>query len=312
MRVEFRFRGAFGFQVRLNLTSCLVSRRAVCNPKVLQLALTNFEEEQSQLSCFRTNEDNNRKYIIMIVASTFKLFSALLSILLINTTPGLTVNALDTTTATTATTTHDSPSPRGDSYLRGDSFLRAEEDRNLAKCDQCNSCACDDNCDCIGSGSGNKCDQCNFCQCDDNCDCIANKCDQCNSCQCDDNCDCIAPTTPIVGCDPNGGSCRCGAGGDGSVITLNRFWGDSSDEQVWGCGGAFQLSGASLSGQWGGSQDGNAINAGFDFSQSASYHGWEGCCNICGMNLQLAGRLSSGWYCEKDFFSTGIWLKGIN
>jgi hypothetical protein len=26
----------------------------------------------------------------------------------------------------------------------------------------------------------------------------------------------------------------------------------------------------------------------------------------------LAGRLSSGWYCEKDFFSTGIWLKGVN
>ena len=144
------------------------------------------------------------------------------------------VNALDTTLDTTTTiTTHDSPSPR----------LRVEGGRNLAKCNQCNWCACDDNCDCIGGGgfSGNNCDQCNSCACDDNCDCIGggsggNKCDQCNSCQFDDNCDCVAPitTTPIVGCDPNGGSCACGFGGGGRTrsITLNRFWGDSSDEQV--------------------------------------------------------------------------------
>jgi hypothetical protein len=39
--------------------------------------------------------------------------------------------------------------------------------------------------------AANKCDQCNSCQCDDNCDCIVNKCDQCNFCQCDDNCDCL-------------------------------------------------------------------------------------------------------------------------
>ena len=67
------------------------------------------------------------------------------------------------------------------------------------KCDQCMSCECDDNCDCIDNPppTDNKCDQCNFCKCDDNCDCIDNsppsdnKCDQCNFCKCDDNCDCI-------------------------------------------------------------------------------------------------------------------------
>ncbi len=163
----------------------------------------------------------------------------------------------------------------------------------------------------------NKCDQCNFCACDSNCDCIFNKCDQCNFCACDANCDCIPDTlpapvvTPIWGCDGNGGACNCGMGGDGSVITMNRFYGDYNDEQVMGCGGAFALTGGSLSGQWGGSQDSLAASIGIDFSQGASYYGWEGCCYVCGANLQLAGRLSSGWYCEKDFFSTGIWLKGI-
>jgi len=166
----------------------------------------------------------------------------------------------------------------------------------------------------------NKCDQCNYCECDQNCDCIYNKCDQCNYCECDQNCDCIVePTTPSVpeyvtpiwGCDGNGGACSCGYGGDGAVITMNRFFGDSNDEQVMGCGGAFALTGASLSGQWGGTQDSLAASIGLDFSQGASYYGWEGCCYVCGANLQLAGKLSSGWYCEKDFFSTGIWLKGI-
>ena len=109
-------------------------------------------------------------------------------------------------------------------------------------------------------------------------------------------------------CNGDGGACECGSGGDGKRITLNRFWGDGSDEQVYGCGGAFHLSGADLSAQYG--SDGGSGAIGINFDQAASYDGWEGCCTICGMNLQIAGKLASGWYCEKDFFSTGIWLKG--
>ncbi|KAL3766030.1 hypothetical protein ACHAWU_002745 [Discostella pseudostelligera] len=116
-------------------------------------------------------------------------------------------------------------------------------------------------------------------------------------------------TSPLSGlCEPNGGTCGCGKDGNGGVITLNRFWGDSSDEQVWGCGGAFALTGLELSQQWDSSTVQSSV--GVIFEQGDSYHGWEGCCQVCGLNLQMAGRLSSGWYCEKDLFATGIWLKG--
>lgn len=120
----------------------------------------------------------------------------------------------------------------------------------------------------------------------------------------------MVQANPIWGCDGNGGACSCGYDGDGNIITMNRFYGDHNDEKVWGCGGAFALTGGKLSGQWGGTRDSLASSMGLDFSQGKSFHGWEGCCYVCGANLQMAGKLSSGWYCEKDFSSTGIWLKG--
>lgn len=119
-------------------------------------------------------------------------------------------------------------------------------------------------------------------------------------------------------CNGNGGSCFCGAGSDGNRISINRFFGDQNDEQVFGCGGAFRLSTADWNSQWGGTLTQNGPEAsvahgfGFSFTQDESADGWEGCCNICGLNLQMAGKISDGWYCEKDFFSTGIWLKGIH
>jgi len=124
---------------------------------------------------------------------------------------------------------------------------------------------------------------------------------------------------PLTGlCDSNGGSCGCGTDGSGRDITLNRFFGDWNDETVFGCGGAFALSGAELGAQWettfseGGPEASTGASLGLSFSQGESWNGWEGCCYVCGVNLQMAGKLSSGWYCEKDFFSTGIWLKGVN
>lgn len=165
----------------------------------------------------------------------------------------------------------------------------------------------------------NKCDICNTCACDENCDCVGpNKCDICKTCKCDNNCDCLAPALPAypteITCVGDGGACGCGRGGDGKLITLNRFFGDDSDQQVWGCGGAFSLNGGTWGAEWAATTTGTSAGtkAGMDFSQQVSYDGWEGCCFICGANLQLAGKLSSGWYCEKDFFSTGIWLKGKN
>jgi hypothetical protein len=108
--------------------------------------------------------------------------------------------------------------------------------------------------------------------------------------------------SPIDVCAGDGGACQCGQGGDGTLITLNSFWGDATDEQVYGCSGAFHLDGATFDGQYGGDLNG-------PLGLSDSFDGWEGCCNICGMNLQIAGKLSSGWYCEMDSSSTGIWLK---
>jgi hypothetical protein len=76
--------------------------------------------------------------------------------------------------------------------------------------------------------------------------------------------------------------------------------------------GAFALDGATWSAQWGGtfSETGPEASVmqelGISFSQSASYDGWEGCCLICGVNLELAGKISTGWYCEKDFFLLGF------
>ena len=129
-------------------------------------------------------------------------------------------------------------------------------------------------------------------------------------------------TGPVSGyCDPNGGTCLCGSGGNSetgkfSPITLNRFYGDTTDQKVWGCGGAFQLTALEFNAQWqktftsGSTSEKISLDMGISFAQQDSYLGWEACCYICGANLQMAGKLSSGWYCEKDLASTGIWLKG--
>ncbi|GAU90245.1 hypothetical protein RvY_02692 [Ramazzottius varieornatus] len=37
---------------------------------------------------------------------------------------------------------------------------------------------------------------------------------------------------------------------------------------------------------------------------------WESNCASCGLWLQQSGLIYPGWYCEKDSWSTGIWLKG--
>ncbi len=63
--------------------------------------------------------------------------------------------------------------------------------------------------------------------------------------------------------------------------------------------------------QWGGAL---SASGGLGFTAFASYDGWEGCCLICGVNLELACtcKISTGWHCDKDLFSTGIWLMGVN
>ena len=101
---------------------------------------------------------------------------------------------------------------------------------------------------------------------------------------------------------------------------MNSFVGDENNEKIYGCGGAFQLTGSTLNQQWGGTpcETGPEANVaailGLEFSQQDSYDGWEGCCYICGANLQMAGKLSDGWSCQKnsEIFATGIWLKGKN
>jgi len=68
----------------------------------------------------------------------------------------------------------------------------------------------------------------------------------------------------------------CGAL-DGSLIYVNAAFNNGMDARVWGCPGD-----------------------------------WESCCAVCGSNMQEAGQLTAGWSCKKDFFSTGIWLKGCS
>ena len=123
-------------------------------------------------------------------------------------------------------------------------------------------------------------------------------------------------SSPVSTCSGGGGACGCGNSGDGKLISMSRFYGDKNDQKVYGCGGAFHLSGASWNAQWGGKltesgPEANALQeAGITFTQSASFDGWEGCCLICGRNLEIAGKISDGWYCEKDWINSGIWLKG--
>lgn len=59
-------------------------------------------------------------------------------------------------------------------------------------CAKCDSCQCDENCDCLPDAPvTNPCDKCLTCECDANCECIVqNPCDKCQFCQCDDNCEC--------------------------------------------------------------------------------------------------------------------------
>lgn len=121
-----------------------------------------------------------------------------------------------------------------------------------------------------------------------------------------------APQPGVVtgsNCDANGGTCTCAKDGNGMPITVN-FYGDTTDEKVYGCGGAFSLSGADLTATVEGEVPGGS--AGISFLSQDSYYGWEGCCTLCGEILQANGKISSGWQCNKDFFATGIWLVGIN
>ncbi|MEK8019800.1 MAG: hypothetical protein VSS75_023240, partial [Candidatus Parabeggiatoa sp.] len=37
---------------------------------------------------------------------------------------------------------------------------------------------------------------------------------------------------------------------------------------------------------------------------------WEACCDNCGSYLQNRNAINGGWNCKKDWFSTGIWLRG--
>ena len=94
---------------------------------------------------------------------------------------------------------------------------------------------------------------------------------------------------------------------DKYTISLNRFDADRTDQKVWGCGGAFQLKGSDVSGKL---EKEPSAAIGLSFAQSDSFFGWEGCCSVAGEAMQSRGYLSDGWFCEKDFFSTGIWLKG--
>jgi hypothetical protein len=110
-----------------------------------------------------------------------------------------------------------------------------------------------------------------------------------------------------------GGTCICGMGGDGApLITMNNFGGDFNDQKVFGCGGAFQLASGGIGTNVDCSGEGCSSGgmAGFGFEQADSYYGWEGCCAVCGTVLQHNGLLSAGWNCQKDFFATGIWLRG--
>jgi hypothetical protein len=106
----------------------------------------------------------------------------------------------------------------------------------------------------------------------------------------------------FIKCSGNGGACTALEG-----ITLNRFDADGTDEKVWGCGFKFSLTGVELAATL---AEEPSAEVKLSFGQSESFLGWEGCCAAAGEALQSRGYLSDGWFCEKDFFGTGIWLKG--
>ena len=106
----------------------------------------------------------------------------------------------------------------------------------------------------------------------------------------------------FIQCSGNGGACNVIAG-----ISLNRFKSDKTSERVWGCGGAFQLTGATLAATLAAEP---SADISLSFNKQESFLGWEGCCMAAGEALQSRGFLSDGWSCEKDIYSTGIYLKG--
>lgn len=105
----------------------------------------------------------------------------------------------------------------------------------------------------------------------------------------------VRPTTDVhmkfptrASCSGNGGACGCGVSDDGKRLSVNRFCGNKSNEQVCGCGGAFHLSRAGSDKQWGGKlsqsgpEAGVAWSMGLDFTQQQSFHGWEGAAAFVG------------------------------
>ncbi len=95
---------------------------------------------------------------------------------------------------------------------------------------------------------------------------------------------------------------------DKYTISLNRFDADRTDQQVWGCGGAFALKSADVIAKL---EKEPSAEISLSFGQSEVYLEWEGCCKVAGEAMQSRGFLSDGWFCQKDaLIATGIWLKG--
>lgn len=111
------------------------------------------------------------------------------------------------------------------------------------------------------------------------------------------------PEQPPVTC--SGSTCTCGSGGyDYTITGYNQ---GSTDAKVHGCGGKVKFDGSLSIGVEAGSPSGEI---GVTATSTESEEEWEGCCARCGLNLEGAGFLQKGnWYCEKDLFNTGIWLK---
>jgi hypothetical protein len=79
----------------------------------------------------------------------------------------------------------------------------------------------------------------------------------------------------VVGCNGDGGSCTCGASGDGTALKMNHFFGNINAERVNGCQSNFQLTGSMWKAQWSAAE-----SVGFDFEQQTAHHGLEGTLSV--------------------------------